>query len=60
MSDPHTAERGPDPAAVIHSEGSMGSKPTQALFLSGWAMALIALIAASMILAFMAMANNGA
>ena len=60
MSDPHTTERGPDPAAVIHSEGSMGSRPTQALFLSGWSMALIVLIVASIIVAFMAMANNGA
>ncbi|MDB5506024.1 MAG: hypothetical protein JWR75_662 [Devosia sp.] len=60
MSDPHTTERGADPAAVIHSEGSMGSKPTQAMFLSGWAMALIALIAIAMIVAFVAMGNNGA
>ena len=54
MVDPTTA-RGPDPVAQAHSSGTMGSHPSQAVFIGTMAMVLVAFMALCVIAAFVAM-----
>ena len=44
----HVIPQGADPGAVAHSSGSMGSRPSQAIFLGNLALALLgAMVVAS-------------
>ncbi len=54
MADPTTA-KGPDPVAQAHSSGSMGSHPSQAVFIGNMAVVLVVLMAVCIITAFLAM-----